>query len=59
MEEKRKSNKQNKRTQKDTLPHVNFFEEITGDTLTKKQRDWLEEGLQQATDTEKRNQDAT
>lgn len=38
---------------------TSFFEEITGDTLTKKQRDWLEEGLQQATDTEKRNQDAT
>lgn len=38
---------------------TSFFEEITGDTLTKKQRDWLEEGLQKATDTEKRNQDAT
>ncbi|GBD79878.1 nuclease SbcCD subunit D [Tetragenococcus halophilus subsp. halophilus] len=38
---------------------TSFFEDITGDRLTKKQRDWLDEGLQQSLDTEKRNDDAT
>ncbi|KAF1302088.1 exonuclease SbcCD subunit D [Enterococcus saccharolyticus] len=32
-----------------------FFEEITGDTLTERQQDWLDKGLQIAMDTEKRD----
>ncbi|MDN6640273.1 MAG: exonuclease SbcCD subunit D [Tetragenococcus sp.] len=38
---------------------TSFFEEITGDSLTQKQRFWLDEGLQEVLDTEKREKDAT
>lgn len=46
---------------KNTPYHMltSFFEEITGEALTEKQRLWLDEGLQQAVDTEKREEDAT
>lgn len=52
----------NKVKQRKNSPYqmlTSFFEEITGDELTEKQRLWLEKGLQQANDTEVRDEDAT
>lgn len=53
------SNLLNKVKQRKKSPYqmlTSFFEEITGDELTEKQRSWLEQGLQQAIDTEREEQ---